>query len=557
MSGAKETPRQKMIGMMYLVLTAMLALNVSKEIIHAFVSVNESMVATNKNFDAKLEDTYTKFQNIAATDAAAKQWYTKALEARNYSDSLVNYLIDIRSDVILKTEGKKNEYYYNEETGKVNMDSLRNVPLTEIKVLDDYSTPTNFFLGEGDLLPGEAKTMKEKFALYRGDMIQLVKPRDSSQLKIGLRTDGKYKNPESGETLDWENHMFSHTILAADVVILNKYVAEIRNVEFDVLTKLMSYVGAETFKFNKVEAKVIPEKSYVFKGSEYKAQILVAAFDTVENPDVRYKMNIDSLTAAMMANSIDVPGENGVVNINIPTNGLGIGVQKFAGVIRIRDPKDREKFIPYHFHTEFNVGEPTAIISADGLNVFYKDINNPMSISIPGVPPTDVSYNITKGKAKIKQKAPGVYDVMPTGKENEDIEISALATIDGKSQVIGKKLFRVKNTPPPTPIVAGYKGGEVLAKNTLLNAKQPFLEAKLLDFLFESKELNFTVTSYEVSVSAGGATTTRKYQGNSLNEELKGTIRRLNNTNITFQKIEVDGPGGLRTLTGAVVFTIN
>ena len=555
MSGAKETPRQKMIGMMYLVLTAMLALNVSKEIIHAFVSVNESMVTTNKNFDEKLEDTYTKFQNIAATDVAAKQWYEKAIEARNFSDSLVEYLIDVRSAVILQTE-PNNEHYIDEETGEVNMDSLRNISLAYLHNIDNYSAPTNYFLGEGGF-GGEADVMKEKLALYRKDMVQLVKPRDSSELKIGLLTDKKYYSKDARQYLSWKDHMFSHTILAADVVIINKYIAEIRNVEFDVLTKLMSYVGAETFKFNKVEAKVIPEKSYVFKGNDYKAQILVAAFDTVENPDVRYKMNIDSLTAAMMANSIDVPGENGVVNINIPTNGLGIGVQKFAGVIRIRDPKDREKFIPYHFHTEFNVGEPTAIISADGLNVFYKDINNPMSISIPGVPPTDVSYNITKGKAKIKQKAPGVYDVMPTGKENEDIEISALATIDGKSQVIGKKLFRVKNTPPPTAIVAGFLGGQVLTKSALLNAGQPFIKAELMNFLFESKELNFTVTSYTVSVSAGGATTTREYQGNSLNDELKGTIRRLNNTNITFQKIEVDGPGGPRTLTGAVVFTIN
>jgi len=555
MSGAKETPRQKMIGMMYLVLTAMLALNVSKEIIHAFVSVNESMVTTNKNFDEKLEDTYTKFQNIAATDVAAKQWYEKAIEARNYSDSLVEYLIDVRSEVILKTEGKKNEYYYNEETGEVNMDSLRNVPLGDLTKIDDYSTPSNYFLGEGDLLPGEAKTMKEKFALYRKDMVQLVKPRDSSQLKIGLRTDGKYYNRENKETYDWEDQMFLGTILAADVVILNKYIAEIRNVEFDVLTKLMSYVGAETFKFNKVEAKVIPEKSYVFKGNDYKAQILVAAFDTVENPDVQYRMNIDSLTAAMMANAIDVPGENGVVNINIPTNGLGVGVQKFAGVIRIRDPKDREKFIPYHFHTEFDVGEPTATISADALNVFYKGINNPMSISVPGVTPGNISYNIVKGSATITRTAPGKFNVKPTGKVGERIEIAAVANIDGKSQTIGSKIFRTMKLPNPQAAVAGYTQG-ALSKNKLMSSPDPFITAELYDFLIEDEAIKYRVISYEISVVTGGMSKSETFRGNNLNRDLKGIIQGLNNTNLTFQKIRVIGPDGENELPGAIVIKV-
>ncbi len=555
MAGAKETPRQKMIGMMYLVLTAMLALNVSKEILEAFVSVNENMVTTNKNFDEKLNDTYTQFSNMAATDQAAVEWYKRALDAKALSDSLVNYLIQTRSEVILKTE-PRNEAYYNKETGKVNWDSLNNVSLNALNALDDYSTPSNYFLGEGDLLPGEAKTMKEKFAEYRDNILKTVKESDANKMKIGLKTDGKFENRITHEKMNWENYMFYHTILAADVVILNKYIAEVRNIEFDVLTKLMSYVGAEAFKFNKIEAKVIPEKNYVFKGDEYKAQILVAAYDTAESPDVRYRMGIDSLTAAMMDNAIEVPGENGIVNLTIPTSGMPLGEKNFAGVVLLRDPVNRNKFKQYHFQSTFNVGEPTAIISADKLNIFYKGINNPLSISIPGIPPSQVSYRKVSGSAQITQTAPGQYNVKPTGDIKSEIIIAAMANVDGAVKEMAKKAFTIEEVPNPTVEVAGRSGGSI-SKNGLLNAK-PFVTAELKDFWFDSDELKYKVVRYQVNITVNGISTPYNYTGENLSDDLKQKIQSLRSgTNISFEKFMVTKPGGdEKALPGAIILNL-
>ncbi len=555
MAGAKETPRQKMIGMMYLVLTAMLALNVSKEILEAFVSVNDNMVTTNKNFDEKLNDTYTQFSNMAATDKAAVEWYSNALKAKALSDSLVNYLIRVRSDVILKCE-PRNEAYYNSETGEVNQDSLRLVSLAKLHGLDNYSTPTLYFLGDGEFVRGEAETMIEKFADYRVDILKTVKENDAKKMKVGLKTDGEYKNRNTGDELDWKNYMFYHTILAADVVIINKYIAEVRNIEFDVLTKLMSYVGAEAFKFNKIEAKVIPEKNYVFKGDEYKAQILVAAYDTAESPDVRYRMGIDSLTAAMMDNAIEVPGENGIVNLTIPTNGMALGEKNFAGVVLLRDPVDRDKFKQYHFQSTFNVGEPTAIISADKLNIFYKGINNPLSISIPGIPPSQVSYRKISGSAQITQTAPGKYNLKPTGDIKSEIVIAAMANVDGAVKEIAKKAFTIEEVPNPTVKVAGRSGGSI-STNGLLNAK-PFVTAELEDFWFDSDELKYKVVRYQVNITVNGISTPYNYTGENLSEDLKQKIRSLRSgTNISFEKFMVTKPGGdEKALPGAIILNL-
>ncbi len=558
MAGAKETPRQKMIGMMYLVLTAMLALNVSKELLNAFISVNESMVTTNKNFDTKLNDTYTQFENMTVgDDPEAIKWYKKALEAKAMSDSLVDYLIDVRMEVILGVEGPKNEYYYNDTTEQIDSARLRNVPLDEIKGLDRYSEPTEYFLGQEGFDNGEAFKMKELFQRYRQQIKEIVKPKDSAYLQIGLQTGGKYKNRESEGTQDWEQYMFSHTILAADVVILNKYIAEARNAEFDVLTKLMSYVGAEAFKFNKIEAKVIPEKRNVFSGDEYKAQILVAAFDTTESPKVSYRMGIDSLTSAMMANATSVIGEQGIVNIGIPTNSLGLGEKKFAGVIFIKDPVNPDKFKQYPFNSSFNVSEPAATIAADAVNVFYAGIPNPLSISIPNVPPSDIICQKVSGSAVITQRNGNgaLYYVKPTEDKPtskikyDSIILQASARIDGQLVSMGKKEFRVIEAPSPSITIAGgYTNNSPASRSELADykSKNPaFITASPKDPLFESPDFIYTVESYEVSYNAGGYINTERVTGNGVSSGLRSIIlARSPSETLTFKNIRIKYPSG-------------
>ncbi|HQN97826.1 MAG TPA: hypothetical protein PKU86_00090, partial [Bacteroidales bacterium] len=175
MAGYKETPRQKMMAMMYLVLTAMLALNVSKDIIQAFVTVNESMEQTNESLHKKLSDSYSKFESQATIGGqSAKDWYQKALIAKNLSDSLVNYL-----------EHMKNELIVFSDRSIKTLEQADTTPLVRIKAKDNFDDPTRFFLGT-DVSKGKAEEMKRVFKDYKEKISQLVKEEDRPKLRLGL-----------------------------------------------------------------------------------------------------------------------------------------------------------------------------------------------------------------------------------------------------------------------------------------------------------------------------------------------------------------------------------
>jgi gliding motility-associated protein GldM len=136
MAGFKETPRQKMIGMMYLVLTALLALNVSKEILTAFLTVNESMEITTENFSKKVDDRFLEFQQqFKLNEEKVRPFFEKAQLAKNYSEDLINYIDSLKYYVIAETEG-------------IPVDTAKITPLVEIRNKNDYDTPTRLLVGK-------------------------------------------------------------------------------------------------------------------------------------------------------------------------------------------------------------------------------------------------------------------------------------------------------------------------------------------------------------------------------------------------------------------------
>ena len=214
MAGYKETPRQKMIGMMYLVLTALLALNVSVEILNAFLVVNESMETTNKTFSSKISDYYTGFEKQYMNEPEkVKPYWEKAQQARKLSDDLKAYLINIKYEAISKSE-------------KIPIDSAKTRPLFRMGTKDKYDETTAYFIGNSnDGSKGKAGEMKKVIAKYKEDLLNLVDPAERNSIKVGLDLKGPFYDAD-GKEQNWEMHNFYHTILAADVTILNKLVAE-------------------------------------------------------------------------------------------------------------------------------------------------------------------------------------------------------------------------------------------------------------------------------------------------------------------------------------------
>ena len=286
-----------MIGMMYLVLTALLALNVSKEIIEAFVLVNESMETTNENFSKKLDNTYSKFKiQYQLNPNKVGPYWDKAQQARILSTKLSKYVDSIKYVVIMRTDGLNT------------MDEAKKLNLRDAKRKESYNEPTRFFIGSSeDGSAGESKILREKIDVYKKQMLELIDPKFRNTIKMGMDTQGPFFDANNKKQ-NWEMHNFYRTILAADVTILNKIKAEVYNAEFDVVNNLYSSIDALNFKFDKIQAKVIPRSSYIFLGDEYQAEILVGAYDTKQNPDVRYTLGADTLTPGNFKNATSLEG---------------------------------------------------------------------------------------------------------------------------------------------------------------------------------------------------------------------------------------------------------
>jgi gliding motility-associated protein GldM len=513
--------------MLYLVLTALLALNVSKQILDAFIVVNESMETTNENFSKKLDNTYANFKiQYQLNPNKVGPYWEKAQVSHQLSDKFSKYVDSIKYVVIQKTDRLPS------------LADAKKLALRDAKRKDNYDLPTSYFIGSShDGSAGEARILKDKIEVYKKQMLDLVDPKYRNTIKIGLDTKGPYYDAD-GKKQNWEMHNFYRTILAANVTILNKIKAEIYNVEFDVTNYLLSSISAEDFKYDKIEARVIPKSSYVFLGEDYQAEIVVAAFDTKGDPNVRYSLGSDTLLPRNFNSATQLTAERGVVRLKLA--GSSEGLKKFAGIIKIVSPLGDT--MTFHFKDEFIVAKPGITISPSKMNVFYVGVENPVEVSVPGSPERIIP-TITAGKIRPEGKNWMVYD-LPKGVRDATITVNAV--FSGKTKSMGATTFRLKLVPDPDAKVAGKKDG-FISKSLLLAS--PYVMAEMptgFDF-----DLKFKVTSFSFVTNAGGDIIPTKVQGNRLTPEILKVIQNAKkNTRIWFEEINVQGPDGDRTIAG-------
>ena len=536
MAGYKETPRQKMIGMMYLVLTALLALNVSKQILDAFVVVNESMVTTNENFSKKLDNTYSKFKiQYQLNPNKVGPYWDKAQQVHLLSDKLANYVDSIKYVVIMRTDGL------------ASIEEARKLNLRDAKRKDAYNEATRFFIGSSpDGSAGEARILKEKIEKFKKQMLDLIDPKFRNTIKLGMDIQGPFYD-EDGKKQNWEMHNFYRTILAATVTILNKTKAEIYNAEFDVVNNLYSSIDALNFKFDKIQAKVIPRSSYIFLGEEYQAEILVGAYDTKQNPDVRYVLGADTLTPGNYRHATTLEGSQGLVVLKLA--GSSEGLKKFAGIIKVVSPLGDT--MAFHFKDEFIVARPAITISPSKMNVFYIGVDNPVEISVPGGPER-ILPSVSIGTIR-QEGTEWIVSNLPSSGTREDV-ISVNAVFSGKTKNMGSYKFRLKSVPDPIIKVAGKNEG-FISKSLLLAS--PFLVPEMpagFDF-----DLKYAVTSFVFSTStSAGEGNDVKVQGNRLTQEI---LKSINNARkgqrIWFDDVYVKGPDGTRKVNASLSLKLN
>ena len=539
MAEYKETPRQKMIAMMYLVLTALLALNVSKEMLDAFLVVNDSVELTNENFASKIDDTYVAFNKKYSNDPVkVKPYLDKAQKARQMSDEMVSYVDSLKYELIARTE-------------KIPVDSARVTRLGKLKNKDDYDTPTNFFMaGSEDGSRGNGGALKNKIDTYRQNMLELLTPEERTMVKLGLKTDGDYVDANN-ERLNWVQYNFYHTILAADVAILNKIISEIYNAEFDIVNFLLVAIDAKDFKYDVVAAKVLPQKDYVFIGDEYKAEVIVAAYSTTQDPEVYLKMGVDSLPLSQISSARMVEGKSGRVQISLPANNEG--VQKYAGVIMLKSGTGEVK--NYYFKNEFTVGRPATTISATKMNVFYIGVDNPVDISVPGVSMDQIRAEISYGTLKRNPQDDHWTVQVPKApaQGKNQVTISVYMLENGKTKKMGETMFRLKSVPDPIAKIANQTEGSI--SKTALKYSSSIVAKMPDDFDFD---LSFHVTSFDMVYTRGETTMRETATGTKFTEKMLQYIDNARTgQRITFERIIARGPDGTDRHLNPINLTIN
>ncbi|MGI8893335.1 MAG: gliding motility protein GldM [Bacteroidia bacterium] len=511
MAGAKLSPRQRMIGMMYLVLTALLALNVSKEIINAFVTVNESLEVTKKNFSNQNSNTYQMFQTAMNNDKEkTAPFYNKAVEAGKLSDTLVNYIENLKRELIVKVE---------------KLDASDAIPEPrDIGRKDDYDVPTNFMNGDANDGKGfKASELKAKLEEYKNNLLAVLGPEEADMFKVRfdelLNTEDPAKPIDNKKT--WEMSNFYHNPVVATITLLTKFQNDVKVAESEVITHLLRAINLSDFKFDTLAPKVIAPTSYILLGQEYKADVFLAAMSSTSNPEI-------------IVNGKELPVAGGV---GIFTDRPGSeGLKKWGGTIRVKKPDNT--YTEYKFESEYLAAKPAAVVSADKMNVLYIGVDNPMSISVPGVGNENIGASISGGGGTLS-KAGGISytaKVSTVGEAN----INVTATMEGKSVPMGTFKYRVKRVPNPVAKVANTSGGNV-TKNILLAQSAVIPVMENFDF-----ELYFKVTAFKLTIIPRGKDLIEFDSNNNLiTPAMKSALSNTRpGDKIFFEYIKAVGPGG-------------
>ena len=526
-----ETPRQKMIQMMYLVYTAMLALNVSAEILNAFVVVDDTLAISTRNATQQNFSDYNWFdqQKTILGEAKVKDAYDKAQALKKETDQMVKYIENMRQDLILYVDGDTLVEVKNEQGKKEKVTAT----VATMKSKENFDKPTDYMINKK-----HAFELADKIRDYKKKILALAKPEDQKRLSDGIGLDVDQKFVKEGAVQSWAEHNFDHIITAAAVTLLNKEIGEVRNAESLMLTYLKASISADDFKFDKVSGRAIPKSQMVFSGDPYEADIIVAAYDSKTNPEVWYKMGADTLTEEGLGSATKLEGENGLVKLKIGTGGTG--EQKYAGLIKVVGPNGEAKY--YGFKDKYTVLTPSATIAADKMNVLYAGIPNPVSVSGP-VAADKLSVSFPGCSAS--STGAGKYNVsVPESMVGKTVQATVAARVGESTKTLGSTTFRVKRVPTPRAALGTIRGGKQPKQLLLSN---PMRATMGEDFVYD---LNWSVTSFQVVLVVKGMEDAPiACQGPQLNERAKAAIQKAPaGTVVYFQGIKASSQAGPRNL---------
>ncbi len=547
-SNCPETPRQKMIQMMYLVYTAMLALNVSAEVVEGFKTVGNAMTKSNENMVVKLEDTYDNFEAALKNNPAkVQEKYDKAQEIKKLSNELV-YTIDTVTysfigELASKAEIRLIDPSDNEKTitrviplknddGSKNFDSIAEAlkigGFSWLNKLDDNHAGTRYFIGDAEgkeVTEGAAAEIKKKIIEYKHAVKESLGA-DSSHVTLGLNVEEYHLNSE-GKPTSWEQLNFNNTVAGAALVTLTRMKAEVMNAEFDAVNMLYKQIRSNDFSFDKVAVITRPRSSYIMQGGKYELIVNVGAYDS----KAKFEANVGG--AHFTSN------DSGQVVYSTICNTTG--PKTITGTVYVKKDNGVES---YDFKETYFVAEPMAVFELTEMNVVYAGIDNPVKISVPGVAAHNVVVSLADpNQASIipdPKSGAGHYIIKPKVTKG-NIKVNASIKDGNNTRFAGATEFRARPLPDPKIFLGKVEAGKGIPINDLKNLKAPSVRYGQ-EFAFHMKTP--TIIKQTIDITKVNGATDIENRGAQWGAELMSYIQKAKPGCKITLTIDVNMPDG-------------
>ncbi|MDE6642488.1 MAG: gliding motility protein GldM [Muribaculaceae bacterium] len=507
----RMSPRQQMINLMYLVLTAMLALNVSSDVLDGVSQVDNGLIKTNKALQSRNETLFNQIADAAQINPTKSgNALFDATQVVEMSNELLTTIDSLKLEIVRKADGK-------------------NADINRIKNHENLGAASEVLLSP---TTNSGILLKQNINKFSNNIVKFINNTSIAEKLTATLSTSTIETSEG--VVDWEIAKFNNQPVIAALTQLSKIQSDILHAEGEALTSLLNGIDATDLRVNQTNAFVIPKNQIVTQGGEYYADIILAAIDSTSRPTIE-------------VNGVKLPATNSVYRAPASQPGK----VTYNGLMTVTERDGSIRKLP--FSGEYDVIKPTATISATMMNIMYAGIQNPISVSIPGVIDSNVLVDVIGGKLS---KQGTTLSVLPNNGTNA-VTVVVKAQLDNTLAEVSRQDFKVRLLPDPRPFIK-FAGGNYFGSPRTIQRKALLSSSTLCASIDDGiLDIPFDVISFETlffdSMNNG---IPEKSNGSSFSKRQTDQINRLKSGSRFFiTSIKAKGPdGNIRLLSPFEVY---